>query len=253
MLQTTDNDSSGDPISMLTAYNLTRLEASVYLGLLMEGEMNGYEAAKSLGVSRSNAYTALAGLVEKGAAWITEGRVTRYTPVPPSEFCSNRVRHLARLRDQLIASLPERRTETNAYLTIQGRDHILDRLHHLLAATEQRVYVALEGSILERFSDDLKAVIARGGKVAIITDPDMCDVLKADDAFSGAAIHSGRVEPDQIRVISDSRHVLTGELVGGAGASCLYSNHKHLADLFKMALRNELRLIELGDRLPEEE
>jgi hypothetical protein len=40
---------------------------------------------------------------------------------------------------------------------------------------------------------------------------------------------------------------MTGELSGGAGATCLYSDQKHLVDLFKNAMRNELRLIELGE------
>ena len=65
----------------LMHFNLTRQEATLYLLLLKAGRLTGYEAAKQTGISRSNTYTALAGLVEKGAAYIMEeGKVTRYTP-----------------------------------------------------------------------------------------------------------------------------------------------------------------------------
>jgi HTH-type transcriptional regulator, sugar sensing transcriptional regulator len=58
--------------------------------------------------------------------------------------------------------------------------------------------------------------------------------------------------------IADSRYVMTGELgaswlSGGAdGATCLFSDHPNLVELFKTALRNEIRLIELGEKCEEE-
>jgi transcription elongation factor GreA-like protein len=54
-----------DIIEKLTYFNLTRQEATLYLTLLAEGRLTGYEATKLTGISRSNTYTALAGLVEK--------------------------------------------------------------------------------------------------------------------------------------------------------------------------------------------
>ena len=59
---------SVDLIESLTATGLTRQEAQLYLLLHTEGVMTGYEAAKQSGISRSNAYMSLAGLVAKGAA-----------------------------------------------------------------------------------------------------------------------------------------------------------------------------------------
>ena len=51
-----------DNIELLMSFGLTRQEARVYVLLLGEGALSGYEAAKRLGISRSNAYAALAGL-----------------------------------------------------------------------------------------------------------------------------------------------------------------------------------------------
>lgn len=52
----------------LMCFGLTRQESSLYLTLLSDGALTGYEAAKRTGISRSNTYTALACLVDKGAA-----------------------------------------------------------------------------------------------------------------------------------------------------------------------------------------
>ena len=55
-----------DNVERLMEFGLTRHEASLYILLTLEGSLNGYEAAKQSGISRSNAYNALAGLVDKG-------------------------------------------------------------------------------------------------------------------------------------------------------------------------------------------
>ncbi len=66
-----------DAMDLLIEFGLTRQEATLYLCLLSGGDQNGYELAKKTGISRSNTYTGLAGLVEKGAAWTIEGETVR--------------------------------------------------------------------------------------------------------------------------------------------------------------------------------
>ena len=98
-----------DNVERLMEFGLTRHEASLYILLTLEGSLNGYEAAKQSGISRSNAYNALAGLVDKGAAYIQEEDTVRYTPVAIEEFCSNKIRHLEQKKTELIAELPGKR------------------------------------------------------------------------------------------------------------------------------------------------
>lgn len=234
-------------VELLVEFGLTRQGATVYLALVTEGELSGYQVAKALGISRSNAYTALSSLVDKGAAWLIEGSATRYAAVPAAEFCDNRLRALAKTRDQLLAALPRQKTEAGGYITIKGEHQILDRLHHMLTGVRERVYLALHGQVLAQVLSELAALTTRACKVVIITDAETSQSTEVQSRLAGARIQAGSVSPDQIRAIVDSHHVLTGELTGGTNATCLYSDQKHLVDLFKTAIRNELRLIELGE------
>lgn len=238
---------TSNKLDLLIEFGLTRQGAAVYLALLTEGDLSGYQVAKALGISRSNAYTALANLVDKGAAWLIEGSATRYAAVPAAEFCDNRLRALAKTRDRLLANLPLQQTNAGGYITIKGERQILDRLHHLLTGVRERVYLALHGQVLDRVLPELAALTGRACKVVIITDAETFRSTKVQGRLSGARLQVGAVSPDQIRVIVDSHHVMTGELTGGTNATCLYSDQKHLVDLFKTAMRNELRLIELGE------
>ncbi len=75
-----------DNVELLMSFGLTRQEARVYVLLLGEGALSGYEAAKRLGISRSNAYAALAGLVDKGAAYMAEEQAVQYHAVSIKRF-----------------------------------------------------------------------------------------------------------------------------------------------------------------------
>ena len=110
----------------LLHFGLTRQEANLYLTLLTHGELTGYEAAKLTGISRSNTYNALAGLVEKGAAWVMEEHVTRYVAVPFEEFSGNVIRHLQKKKKRSCPVSPTAKQTSRAISPYgeQGRSWI---------------------------------------------------------------------------------------------------------------------------------
>jgi hypothetical protein len=71
------------PIS-LTHFGFTPTESLVYEVLLTGGPGTGYAIARSAGLARANAYSALEGLVTKGAARVDPGRPKRYRPEAPA-------------------------------------------------------------------------------------------------------------------------------------------------------------------------
>lgn len=232
-----------DTIELLTHFTLTRQEATIYILLCAEGDLTGYEVAKLTGVSRSNAYTALAGLVDKGAAYAIEGAPTRYTPVLLSDFCDNKIRQLQRFKQMLLAAQPDRREESDGYITVKGEKHILDKMKNMLSMAKERVYLSVSDKILAEVMPELTEAVARGLKVVLITNPPF--------ELEGALVHHTEKEQHAIRFIADSKNVLTGDIMDGGNSTCLYSQKKNLIDLFKEALKNEIKLIELtkGDKV----
>ena len=228
-----------DIIEKLTYFNLTRQEATLYLTLLAEGRLTGYEATKLTGISRSNTYTALAGLVEKGAAYVLEDKATRYTPVPLDEFCENRVRRLQELKEELLRELPSTSQSVDGYITIKGATEIINKLKNTIVKAKARIYVSATDSAIEALRGELTEAVGRGLKVVIITGRPF--------VLEGAIIYYAHKPSSQI---ADSQEVLTGDLADGSNSTCLYSSKQNLVDLFKNALKNEIKLIEL---LPEAE
>ena len=222
----------------LLHFGLTRQEANLYLTLLSHGEMSGYEAAKLTGISRSNTYTALAGLVDKGAAYIMEETAVRYMAVPFAEFSDNIIRRLRMKQESLLPRLPQKQEQTQGYITIRGEQQIMDKLITLILETRQRLYISVPGDILSVLLPYLKQQTEEEKRVVILTD--------IPCPLNGAVIYRTQKKEAQIRLIVDSIKVLTGSILAGENATCLFSKNKNLVDVFKEMLKNEITLIEMG-------
>ena len=223
-------------IEGLVSFGLTRQEATVYETLLIYGAMNGYELAKRTGISRSNAYTTLDRLVEKGAGYLIEGDSLQYTPIDLEEFSSNKIRKLETVKKLLIESMPKKRDDIEGYITIKGRAQIIDKMNAMLQNSEKRVYISASSYVLEQIYSEIISAIERGINVSIITQKNI--------ELPGATTYLIDKPQNSIRLIADSQYVLTGD-IEEEDSTCLYSNKKNLVELMKDSLRSEIDIIEM--------
>lgn len=224
-------------IQKIMNFGLTRQEALIYRHLVISGESTGYEVAKEVGISRSNAYNSLASLVDKGAAYLQSGTTSKYMAVNVSEFCGNKIRTLENDKKDLEDTL-KIKEETEGYVTIFGYHNIQDKVENMLDSVEQRVYISISQEKLHLFNRALIHLINENKKVVLITDAmqniEGCNVYVSDSLMK-----------KQIRLIVDSKYVLTGDFGESKEDTCLYSGQKNFVSLFKDAMRNEIELIKL--------
>lgn len=225
-------------IERLMLFGLSRQEAVIYSCLYENGAMNGYETAKLTGISRSNVYGALSGLVEKGAAYLMEGASNKYVAVPVTELCENRIRMLEEAKDYLEAHLQPPSEEADGYITIEGSRNIENKILAMLQKTEKRIYISLPYAFLEKWKSHLIQLHEQGIKVVILTDQEV--------SIGTIQIYVSKTNEQQIHLIVDSKYVLTGDYSGTEHDTCLYSGQKNFVNVLKQALRNEIRLIELS-------
>lgn len=223
----------------LAQFGLTRQEATIYLCLLRNKDLSGYEVSKLTGISRSNVYSALASLVEEGAAYLLEGETNKYTAVAVEDFCGNRIRRLTELKEELVAQVPQIEYSSEGYITISSHRHIVDKIYNMLEHVEYRVYLSMPTEYLEQFRWHLEQLTAEGKKVVLLVS-DLPDV-----EIEGSIIYQTDKRDRQLRLIVDSSYVLTGEMTGGVTDSCLYCGQKNFVNVFKDSLRNEIKLIQL--------
>ena len=215
-------------IEYLMHFGMSRQEATVYLRLIEAGKQTGYEIARDTGISRSNVYASLAALVEKGAAYLVEEDAKRYIPVHVQEFCGNRIRRMEEEQKWLDMNLTGEQKEEEGYVTIDGQEHISDKIHNLLANV-----------CLEQLKGQLKELTEKGKKVVLVTDHPF--------ELSGAIIYVTKEKGNQIGLITDSKYVLSGEYGQESRNTCVYSGQRNFVTLFKTALANEIELIKIRE------
>lgn len=220
-------------LSRLGLFGLTRQEAIIYITLLSNRFMTGYEISKQTGISKSNTYGSLTSLVNKGAAYVVTEESAKYTSVSLEEFCKNRIRLMEATKKELAENLTFTGPEAEGYITISGRNHIDNKLRNMLEGARSRIYLSLDKELLGCYQEELQDLIRRNIKVVLITDsrPDL----------PGATIHYAREVKHQIRIIVDSIEVLTGE----PEKNCLYSKNENLVTVFKDMLTNEIEIIKM--------
>lgn len=228
-------------LDRLMLFGLTRQEAAIYLCLFQNGEMTGYEVSKQTGISRSNVYSGLSDLVEKGAAYLAEGTTSKYIAVPAEEFCENIIRSLSKEKEYLIANLPSRKEKDLGYITISGSRNIKDKMITMINGAEMRIYFSASYKMIEELQEEFHKVLDKKIKLVLITDALPKDIRLKSESIC----HLGERKENSIRLIVDSAYALTGELTESKEDTCLYTGQKNFIEVFKDALRNEIRLIEL--------
>nr|WP_276008662.1 TrmB family transcriptional regulator [Aequitasia blattaphilus] len=221
-------------------FGLTRQESLVYQCLITEGTISGYEVAKQLGISRSNAYNSLASLAEKGGAYtVEEGSTKKYVPVELREFTRNHIREIEDARMWLISHMPEQKEVSEGYITIEGENNILNKLKNLLKSTKEHAYLSCTRSYLLYFVRELRELSEQGKKVVILTD----QAVSVEDF----KVYFSEDRGTSIGLIIDSQYAITGEYGEGSQNTCLYSGQKVFVELFKNALGNEIKLLSLNE------
>ncbi len=218
----------------LEALGFTSQEAALYRALLEHGALNGYEAAKETGISRSNAYHSLASLVEKGFADRVEGDSTRYAPISPEELAALVRRRTESALEAMLRLAPSRREAAAQFLSLHGRDQVLDRMRVLIDAARDRAYLSASAEDLEDLRSCLQDAATRRIRLTILSNRSW--------ELDGATVLVRRKARGQVRLIVDGARVLTGEL-GPATAACVLSENVHLVSLIKDSLTHELELV----------
>lgn len=264
-------------IDNLCSFGLTRIEATIYITLLSHGAMTGYEIAKETGISRSNVYNSLATLVEKGAAYTMQEEASKFIPVKVETFLHNTLKELEKKADFIIQHAPKPVEQETGYITIKGSRHIKDKISEMLNSTELRLYIMAESSLILKYKSQLIALTNNEKKVVILTDKDILekdgspklagikvknssknndkDDGKSDSKGDGknankksqkneSVIYITELQKGQLRLISDSKYVLTGEATGSESDTCLYSGQPHLISIMKEALKNKITLLQ---------
>lgn len=230
-------------LDKLVQFGLTRQEANIYLCLYQNGELTGYEVAKMTGISRSNVYSGLSDLTEKGAAFLVQGGVNRYIAASIEEFCDHKIKDLKSAGAYLCEHIPEAKKSSTGYITVEGYSNIRSKISFMLQHTEKRVYLAAKAEYMNALAEELLPLARRKIKIVLITDGE----VGSQELKEHAILYRSESRGNVVHLITDSEFVLTGEINKNKTDTCLYTTQTNFIEVFKEMLRNEMKLIEMNE------
>jgi HTH-type transcriptional regulator, sugar sensing transcriptional regulator len=147
----------------LTHFGFTPTESLVYEVLLTTGPGTGYAVARAAGLARANAYSALEGLVAKGAARVDGGRPRRYRPEAPGGLIA-RLAHLhGAALDRLSADLEQIAVpSTPTVVEIESARGVLQLITHDVARATRSVSLLAPADAFPLLGPALRRPVSAG-------------------------------------------------------------------------------------------
>lgn len=179
----------------LTRFGFTPTEGLVYEVLLTGGPGTGYAIARAAGLARANAYSALEGLVSKGAARMDAGRPRRYRPEAPAgliaRISNDHGQALERLSRELdAASVPE----TETLVEILSARGLLQLITHDVARATASVGLLAPPDAFPLLAPALRRPFSAGVPLTLVASAPVelgfatVDVVANEDRWPGMPI-----------------------------------------------------------------
>lgn len=158
-------------VSLLKSLNFSESESKVYLTLLQNNPMTGYEASKQSGVPRSKVYNILESLRDKGAVLVSKQTdPVNYSAVDIQEVIDNfKYQMNDRLSD--VSEELERfnhKIESTELWSLKGYENVFNRCRRLIQEAKSTVLLQVWEEDLPLIYDELKQFEARSGNLVVI-------------------------------------------------------------------------------------
>lgn len=217
----------------LTPFGFTPTESLVYATLLRLGPSTGYAVARGTRLARANAYSALEGLVTRGAATRTPPtiRPARYRPIDPQALMA----HLAALQGEALDRLGRElrglaRPGDPVTKEVAGSRAVANLVMQLVARAERRV----EGIVASELWRPTLPAWRRAAERAQLDVRVRGDLPPDAPAWLTSASGDAPPPAATVLVVDESQLVITsgdGEAIGG-----LWTSHPLIVMLARRAL-----------------
>ncbi len=147
----------------LTGFGFTPTESLIYEVLLTSGPGTGYALARAAGLARANAYSALEGLVAKGAARVEGGRPRQYRPEPPTSLIARISNDHGMALERLSADLDTIAVpSTPTVVEIESGRAVLQLISHDVARATRSVALAAPPDAFPLLAPALRRPVSSG-------------------------------------------------------------------------------------------
>ena len=211
----------------LLEIGFTLNEAKVYLTLLQNRYLNGYETSKLSNVSRSLVYDVIDRLVAKGFVLKSEGQVNYYCALPYDKVIekirNDNINKLNVAREKL-KNYSRIENESEYIFNIKGIDEFFSKANDLILNAEKEISISIWKEDFPKIEESLSIASKKGIRIYIFSFSDI--TFPSGEIFSYQLKDPASLFPyRRISIVVDGKDVIIGENAGDKSICVLYKNH----------------------------
>jgi len=245
-------------LMLLNKIGLTDSEAKVYLTLLQNGNLSGYEASKLSGVSRSKIYVILECLIKKGFILYTQlENNNRYSALPIKEIAVKVKNETSSVLDELTDQLDifPQQTNMDDIWHIHSNSNVFAKCNDILQRTQSELLLQIWSDDLPHLIDHLKKLENNNIKMGIVIF-NIKDEEKIDLAsyYKHGMAEEKREEMGGrwITLVSDMKEVVFGQIINDSIAEVIWTESKPMISLAAEYVRHDIYFYKSANELENE-
>lgn len=211
----------------LLEIGFTLNEAKVYLTLLQNRYLNGYEISKLSNVSRSLVYNVIDRLVAKGFVLKSESQINYYCALPYDKVIekirNDNINKLNVAREKL-KNYSRIENESEYIFNIKGIDEFFSKANDLILNAEKEISISIWKEDFPKIEESLSIASKKGIKIYIFSFSNI--TFPSGEIFSYQLKNPASLFPyRRISMVVDGKEVIIGENAGDKSICVLSKNH----------------------------
>lgn len=211
----------------LLEIGFTLNEAKVYLTLLQNRYLNGYEISKLSNVSRSLVYNVIDRLVAKGFVLKSEGQINYYCALPYykviEKIKNDNINKLNVAREKL-KNYSRIENESEYIFNIKGIDEFFSKANDLILNAKKEISISIRKEDFPKIEESLSIASKKGIKIYIFSFSNID--FPYGELFSYQLKDPTSLFPyRRISIVVDGKEVIVGENAGDKSICVLSKNH----------------------------
>ena len=202
-------------------------EAKVYLTLLQNRYLNGYEISKLSKVSRSLVYNVIDRLVAKGFVLKSEGQINYYCALPYEkviEKIRNDNINKLNVAKEKLKNYSRIENESEYIFNIKGIDEFFNKANDLILNAKKEISISIWKEDFPKIEESLLITAKKGIKIYIFSFSNI--TFPFGEIFSYQLKNPHSLFPyRRISIVADGKEVIIGENAGDKSICVLSKNH----------------------------
>lgn len=233
-------------LQLLEKAGFSEAEGKVYLVLLKNGAMSGYEASNQAGVPRSKIYMILESMKSKGfVIFSDQENGKQYMAVPMKEIADRVKRSTDQAMDRLSKQLEgyPKKTNMDQLWHIKEYGNVLDKCREIISTTKKELLVQVWEEDVDEILQELQSLEKQEIAISVVVFSDKKDLkLPLKKYYLHGMVEEKREEMGGrwITIVSDNRQVLFGQIIGMESAEVIWSESRPMVYLAAECVKHDV-------------